>query len=91
MSDPVKILAMYLTDSSRVVSTSIGLQVGGKMGAEAKAFYALRDAFDVRGYATQPEAETAIRGALAVVHLPQVADDVGQPSARDSASQGGDK
>lgn len=63
-ADPIKVLAMYLTDNLRVVHTSIALQVGGKMGAEAKAFYALRDAFNVRGYATQPEAETAIRYSL---------------------------
>lgn len=65
MSDPIKVLSMYLTDSTRVVQTSIALQVGGRMGAEAKAFYALRDSFNIRGYATHDEAETAIRQKLA--------------------------
>lgn len=69
MADPIKVLSMYLTDNTRVVQTSIALQVGGRMGAEAKAFYALRDAFNVRGYATQIEAESVIRQTLAEPHL----------------------
>lgn len=64
MADAIKVLSMYLTDNTRVVQTSIALQVGGRMGAEAKAFYTLRDAFNVRGYADQVEAEAAIRQKL---------------------------
>jgi hypothetical protein len=56
MIDPIDVLAEFLTNNTRVVQTSIALGVGGRMAEEARAFYKLRDAFNVHGYCSKSEA-----------------------------------
>lgn len=56
-----RILADYLTDSSRVVSHSIALSMSGKRKVEADEFFVLREAFNVTGYIDAIEAENIIR------------------------------
>ncbi len=57
-------LAMYLTEGSRVAGHSIALQIGGARKAEADAFFALRDAFGVRGYDDRDAALRSIKTTL---------------------------
>lgn len=54
-------LAAFLTDNGRVVRHSIGLQASNP---EATAFYDLRAAFSVSGYATADEAQACILHTL---------------------------
>lgn len=55
-------LAAYLTDPEVVVSSSIGLLQ--TQSSKATKFFALRDAFGVRGYATFEEAKETIERNL---------------------------
>lgn len=57
-------LATYLTEGSRVAGHSIALQIGGARKAEADAFFALRDAFGVRGYDDRDAALRSIKTTL---------------------------
>jgi hypothetical protein len=57
-------LAIYLTEGSRVAGHSIALQIGGARKAEADAFFALRDAFGVRGYDDRDAALRSIKTTL---------------------------
>lgn len=59
----VKALAAYLTGANSA-RHSIGLQVGGKMGAEAEQFFALRAAFGVEGWVSAEDAEAQIARTL---------------------------
>lgn len=57
-------LATYLTEGPRVAANSIALQIGGARKAEADAFFALRDAFGVRGYDDRDAAIRSIETTL---------------------------
>lgn len=57
-------LADYMTNKKRVVSHSMALEMDGARKAEANAFFGLRGAFNVTGYATKEEAEKAIAETL---------------------------
>jgi len=66
-NDQITTLANYLTDNTRVVKHSVGLSLSGIARSEAGAFYGLRAAFGVSGYATAAEAEEAIRATSEAV------------------------
>lgn len=70
MIDPINALAVYIT-GTRVVRQSMALEMGGFAKAEADAFFALRAAFGVSGYATAEEAAASIRATLAAAGAPQ--------------------
>lgn len=65
MDDPVKALAEYLTDGKRVIAHSIALEIGGTRKIEADAFFVLRNAFKISGYADVESAEKSIRARIA--------------------------
>lgn len=52
----IEALAEYLTDTVRVTHHSVSLNLHGRPLTEARAFFALRDVFDINGYATKEEA-----------------------------------
>jgi uncharacterized membrane protein affecting hemolysin expression len=58
--EQINAVAQYFTHGPRVAHHSIALQVGGKMGDEAKAFFAVRDALNIKGYATADEVADAV-------------------------------
>lgn len=66
MADPINALVEYITNGSRVMQQSIALEIGGKKKEDAEAFFALRDAFDIRGYMDAAGAEKIIREKLQI-------------------------
>lgn len=64
MSKALVALATYLTDNRRVTRHSMSLEMGGERAAEAKDFFELHAAFNLRGYATSGEALKSIQDTL---------------------------
>lgn len=57
--------AEYMTNSKRVVTASVGLEIGGSRGVDANEFFAMRNGFNVSGYMDATEALAAIKQVLA--------------------------
>ena len=66
MTDPLVTLATYLTETRRVNTHSVCLQLEGRGRVEAEDFFALRAAYGVTGYMTSGEALTAIQNTIAM-------------------------
>lgn len=62
--EQIEALAGYLTDTQRVTYHSVALETSGRAKLEGRAFFALREALGIRGYATKEQAIAIIGGKL---------------------------
>lgn len=62
--EKIKALAKQLTEHAAIHSISLALPPGGFMHTAAQDFFATRDIFGIKGWASEEDAEKAIRNTL---------------------------